>query len=235
MNIAVDCETRLCIANSVLQLAHHDWSPYGKHGSYSINKLPLIYLSSCDKSRKRSKRASFQVLISSIGCSFRRRLILWISYIRSSHYACDMANTDHTFLTTVADNMRQYTKREVEQAKTARELMARLGYPSSQVMIDMLDASASNCAVVMLTPSSDHLSLRWEARPTRKHTLQRHLYCCLVSLKCSRYWLWICSTLSKCNSSFISTCHLDLLCVLRRRKKPLLSSLQASDRSSIQP
>jgi hypothetical protein len=41
------------------------------------------------------------------------------------HYACDMADTDQTFVTTVADNMRQYTKREVTQAKTARELMAR--------------------------------------------------------------------------------------------------------------
>ena len=52
--------------------------------------------------------------------------------LRSSHYACDMANTDQTFVTTVADNMRQYTKREVDQAKVARELMARLGYPSTQ-------------------------------------------------------------------------------------------------------
>ena len=50
-------------------------------------------------------------------------------------------------MTTVADNMRQYTKREVEQAKTARELMARLGYPSSQATIDMLDAGVTNCAV----------------------------------------------------------------------------------------
>lgn len=34
--------------------------------------------------------------------------------LRSSHYACDMSTfTDHTLVTTVADNMRQYTKREV--------------------------------------------------------------------------------------------------------------------------
>jgi hypothetical protein len=44
---------------------------------------------------------------------------------RSSHYACDMADTDHTFVTTVADNMRQYINREVAQTKTARQLMAR--------------------------------------------------------------------------------------------------------------
>ena len=66
---------------------------------------------------------------------------------RSSHYACDMADTDQTFVTTVADNMRQYTKREVNQAKAARELMARLGYASSQATIDMLDAGMSNCDV----------------------------------------------------------------------------------------
>lgn len=67
--------------------------------------------------------------------------------LRSSHYACDIANTDQTFVTTVADNMRQYTKREVDQAKVARELMARLGYASTQATLSMLDAGVSNCAV----------------------------------------------------------------------------------------
>lgn len=45
---------------------------------------------------------------------------------RSSHYACDIAAANHIFITTVADNMRQYTKREVAQARNARELIARL-------------------------------------------------------------------------------------------------------------
>ena len=66
---------------------------------------------------------------------------------RSSHYACDMADTDQTFVTTVADNMRQHTKREVAQAKTACELMALLGYASSQATIDMIDAGVSHCDV----------------------------------------------------------------------------------------
>ena len=80
--------------------------------------------------------------------------------LRSSHYACDMANADHTFVTTVADNMRQYIKREVEEAKTARELMARLGYPSSQATIDMLDAGVTNCAATkQYVCNADHLSL----------------------------------------------------------------------------
>ena len=66
---------------------------------------------------------------------------------RSSQYACDMAAADHTFVTTVADNMRQYTKREVAQARNARELIARLGYPSSKTTIDMLDAGIFKCDI----------------------------------------------------------------------------------------
>lgn len=54
-------------------------------GVYSINKLPLIHPSSCDKSRKRSKR----VKTSSsdlIDRSFRRRHILWISYLIEDYF-----------------------------------------------------------------------------------------------------------------------------------------------------
>ena len=52
-----------------------------------------------------------------------------------------MAITAHSdlFIATVADNMRQYTKREVNQATNARELMARLAHASSQATIGMLD------------------------------------------------------------------------------------------------
>ena len=58
---------------------------------------------------------------------------------RSSHYACDMARPAHTdiLIATVADNIRQYTKREVHQATNARELMARLAHASSQGTIGM--------------------------------------------------------------------------------------------------
>ena len=58
-----------------------------------------------------------------------------------------MVNTDQAFVTTVADDMRQYTKREVDQAKVARELMVRLSYASTQATISTLDAGVSNCAV----------------------------------------------------------------------------------------
>lgn len=68
---------------------------------------------------------------------------------RSSHYACDMAIPAHTdtLIATVADNMRQYTKREVNQATNARELMARLAHASSQGTIGMLDTGLVNCDV----------------------------------------------------------------------------------------
>ena len=68
---------------------------------------------------------------------------------RSSHYACDMARPAHTdiLIATVADNMRQYTKREVHQATNARELMARLAHASSQGTIGMLDTGLVNCDV----------------------------------------------------------------------------------------
>ena len=68
---------------------------------------------------------------------------------RSSHYACDMAfpSEHHALVATVADNMRQYTKREVGQASKARELMARLAHASSQATIDMLDAGLIHCDV----------------------------------------------------------------------------------------
>ena len=56
---------------------------------------------------------------------------------RSYYYAGDMADTDQTFVTTVADIMRQYIKQEVVQAKTARELMAHLGYASPQATVNM--------------------------------------------------------------------------------------------------
>ena len=67
---------------------------------------------------------------------------------KCGHYSCDMA--DHSpgvYVTTVADNMRRYTKREVSDAKAARELMARLGNASSKATIDMLERGVMNCSV----------------------------------------------------------------------------------------
>ena len=63
----------------------------------------------------------------------------------SKFYVCNMGSKQailkdysQTLLTTVADNMTKYTKREVMGARKARELLARLGYPSVENAIAML-------------------------------------------------------------------------------------------------
>ena len=53
----------------------------------------------------------------------------------------------HVLVATVADNMRQYTKREVGQASNARQLIALHAHASSQATIDMLDAGVTHCDV----------------------------------------------------------------------------------------
>ena len=45
---------------------------------------------------------------------------------------------EHAMIQTVADNLKQYTKREVVAARCARELIARMGYPSVEEAISML-------------------------------------------------------------------------------------------------
>ena len=74
---------------------------------------------------------------------FERRLLA--NGKRSSHYSCDMSDT--VLVTTIAENMRHYTKREVQQAQHARELMSRLGHASSQATIALLNAGVQNCHV----------------------------------------------------------------------------------------
>jgi hypothetical protein len=63
----------------------------------------------------------------------------------SKFYVCNMdglvsmdATEEGTMITTVANNMVRYTKREVFSAKKARELLARLGHPSVENAIAML-------------------------------------------------------------------------------------------------
>lgn len=80
------------------------------------------------------------VYILGVGYVFSRKTI------RGKEYTCDM--TMHTSLvTTVAGNMQNYTKREVAQARTARELMHSLAHTSSAAMIDMIDAGILTCTV----------------------------------------------------------------------------------------
>lgn len=64
-------------------------------------------------------------------------------------YTCDTRSTIATkptfhddrelaMVATVADNMRKYTKREIDAAGSARELLARMGYPSLENAISMV-------------------------------------------------------------------------------------------------
>ena len=48
------------------------------------------------------------------------------------------SQNEHVLVSTVSENMRQFTKREVESARKARELLARMGYPSVDNAIAML-------------------------------------------------------------------------------------------------
>jgi hypothetical protein len=46
--------------------------------------------------------------------------------------------SERTLVATVAENMQKYSKREVESAVSARELLARMGYPSVENAIQMI-------------------------------------------------------------------------------------------------
>ena len=67
-------------------------------------------------------------------------------------YVCDARPyfiKEEACMVSVEDNMRRYTSREVKQAKDARELIGRLGHPSSKGMIDMIRAGIANCTVTV--------------------------------------------------------------------------------------
>ena len=64
---------------------------------------------------------------------------------KSSHYTCELANV---LVNTVEDNMRRYTKREVVEAKAARETFTnRLSYMPSSTAIAMINKGVMNCPV----------------------------------------------------------------------------------------
>ena len=48
------------------------------------------------------------------------------------------AQTEQILVSTVSANMRQFTKQEVESARRAKELLARMGYPSVDNAVAML-------------------------------------------------------------------------------------------------
>lgn len=53
----------------------------------------------------------------------------------------------HILVNTVQDNLRRYTTREVNQAKKAKELQRRLGFPSARSTIQILSKGIVNCDV----------------------------------------------------------------------------------------
>jgi hypothetical protein len=54
---------------------------------------------------------------------------------------------DSNFVVTAAENKLRYTKREIEGATAARQLMAKLGHSSSQATVDILNMGVMNCSV----------------------------------------------------------------------------------------
>jgi multidrug efflux pump subunit AcrB len=52
-------------------------------------------------------------------------------------------------MSTVEENMRKYTKREVEKAKEARELQEKMNFPAPNVMIEMVKRHMDNCPVTI--------------------------------------------------------------------------------------
>jgi hypothetical protein len=63
-----------------------------------------------------------------------------------NHYSCTIGDHYDNFVT-VEENMRRYTAREVQQAKVARELIGRLGHPSSSTAVEMLKKGIMNCEI----------------------------------------------------------------------------------------
>jgi hypothetical protein len=56
-------------------------------------------------------------------------------------YVCDaksMMRVEHVMVDTVTENLKRYTKREIESASRARKLLAIMGYPSVEMAISML-------------------------------------------------------------------------------------------------
>ena len=52
----------------------------------------------------------------------------------------DRQRQEHAFVVTVSDKKKVYSKYEIEIADNARELITRLGYPSSAKVIQMLNS-----------------------------------------------------------------------------------------------
>jgi hypothetical protein len=67
---------------------------------------------------------------------------------KSNHYSCEL---NSVLVATVDDNMRRYTKREVEEARLAREFMRLLSHSSSAGAIAVINKGVINCPVTAVS------------------------------------------------------------------------------------
>ena len=60
-------------------------------------------------------------------------------------YSCDWREIDAeiAMATTVAENSKHFTKREIERARQARELMARMGFPSVEQAMSIVNSGSN--------------------------------------------------------------------------------------------
>ena len=64
-------------------------------------------------------------------------------------YSCDWRDVEHdkALVTTVVENLKAFTKREIEQARRARELLARMGFPTVEQAMSIAN-SGSNFDII---------------------------------------------------------------------------------------
>ena len=60
-------------------------------------------------------------------------------------YSCDWREVDHdrALVTTVTKNLKSFTKREVEQARRAREMLARMGFPTVEQAMSIINCGSN--------------------------------------------------------------------------------------------
>ena len=120
---------------------------FSKNGSANILSMAaLVDAKAKIKYDEKANRFTVQMRNSKKIYSFCRKKI---PGSESKFYVCDVNTmistvpTDHpvnedALVTTVEDNMKKYTKREVKGAMASRELLAKMGYPSVENAIAML-------------------------------------------------------------------------------------------------
>ena len=60
-------------------------------------------------------------------------------------YSCDWRDVEHgkALVTTVVEDLKSFTKREIEQARRARELLARMGFPTVEQAMSIVNSGSN--------------------------------------------------------------------------------------------